>query len=91
VIPDPPYSKEQLLAYVEHCREKCREVIRNLTDEKASQRYRFGNADLSFGDILLYNMRHACHHTGQLNMLLRQTKDIGSRWMFKAREELEGS
>src|SRR5512139_1893750 len=35
VLPPRQYSKDELLAYLEHCRQKCRVTIDALTDERA--------------------------------------------------------
>ena len=37
VIPERPYTKEELQTYLEHGREKCRARIAEMTDEKANQ------------------------------------------------------
>lgn len=85
VIPDPPYGKEQLLAYLEHGRNKCKEIIFNMTDELAEKPYKFRKGSISFAELLLYNMRHVQHHAAQLNLILRQKRDIGSPWVFQAK------
>jgi uncharacterized damage-inducible protein DinB len=89
VIPERPYTKQELLTYLAHGRAKCRETIANLTDESARRPYKFGKVDLSFAELLLYNMRHVQHHSAQLNFILRETHDIGSRWVFRAKTGLE--
>src|SRR5947207_2521535 len=38
LLPARPYSKDELQAYLEHGREKCRTTIEALTDEQARQR-----------------------------------------------------
>lgn len=85
IIPERPYTKDELLTYLEHCRKKCRARIEALTKEKAHQRWVFGSVDLSMGELLLYNMRHVQHHAAQLNLILRQTIDSAPRWVFKAK------
>ncbi|OGC95008.1 MAG: hypothetical protein A2W25_02490 [candidate division Zixibacteria bacterium RBG_16_53_22] len=85
LFPPRVYTKDELLTYLEHGREKCRATTESLTDEKASRLWRFGSVDLSFGELLLYNMRHVQHHAAQLNLILRQTTDSAPRWVFRAR------
>ncbi len=85
IIPERPYTKDELQAYLEHGRKKCRARIEALTDEKARQRWVFGTVDLSVAELLLYNMRHVQHHAAQLNLILRQTIDSAPRWVFKAK------
>jgi len=85
IIPERPYTKDELQAYLEHSRKKCRARIEALTDEQARQRWVFGSVDLSVAELLLYNMRHVQHHAAQLNLILRQTTDSAPRWVFKAK------
>jgi len=88
-IPERPYTKAELLTYLEHGREKCRATIGALTEEKAGRPFKFGSVDLTFGDLLLYNMRHVQHHSAQLNLILRQTIDSAPRWVFRAKSDLD--
>jgi hypothetical protein len=85
VLPERPYTKDELHTYLEHGRRKCRATIEALTDEKAQQRAEFGWLDLSVAELLLYNMRHVQHHAAQLNLILRQTTDSAPRWVAKAK------
>lgn len=85
LLPERIYSRQEMLDYLDYCRQKCRTVIGALTGRRAAERYRFGNVDLNVGELHLYNMRHVQHHAGQLNLLLRQAADIGSGWTFRAR------
>lgn len=84
VLPERVYTKAELLTYLEHGRRKCRTVIDAMTDEKAARIFKFGTLDLSFGELLLYNMRHVQHHAAQLNLLLRQNIDSAPRWVKRA-------
>jgi hypothetical protein len=81
IIPENPYTKEDIAKYVAHCREKCRSVIDALDSEAAGRRFRSGWLDMSFGELLLYNLRHVQHHAGQLNLLLRETGNVPPRWV----------
>jgi hypothetical protein len=36
---------------------------------------------VSFGELLLDNMRHVQHHTAQLNVVLRERADTASPWI----------
>jgi hypothetical protein len=84
LLPDRPYTKEELQAYLDHGRKKCRAVIEALTEEKARGRRDFGFLDLTFAELLLYTMRHVQHHAGQLNLILRQQTDAAPRWVRQA-------
>jgi hypothetical protein len=85
VLPEQPYTKKELLDYLDHGRRKCRETISTLTDDKARRQYQFGSVNLTIAELLLYNLRHVQHHSAQLNFILRETSDIGSRWVFRAK------
>ncbi len=88
LIPDKIYDKQKILAYLKQSREKCKQIIYALTDEKLIQRFREGDEpndmDYPILEILLYNLRHTQHHTAQLNMLLRQGVDKHMEWSFRA-------
>lgn len=79
-----PYSKEQLHAYLEHGRRKCRETIDAMTEETARQRCGISWHDMTNAEMHLYNMRHVQHHAAQLNLILRQTTDAAPRWVRRA-------
>ena len=84
LLPDKPYTKDELHTYLEHGRRKCRAVIGSMTDEKAGQRCGIDWHDLSNLELHLYNMRHVQHHAAQLNLILRQTVDAAPRWVKRA-------
>jgi DinB superfamily len=72
----PPYTKDQLRAYLEHGRERCRATIRTLTAEKARQLCSFAWGEVTFLVyflvLLLCNMRHIQEHAAQLSLFLGQ-------------------
>jgi hypothetical protein len=89
VLPDRVYSKDELLNYLEHGREKCRTAIASMRDEKAPQRVRLDwPEEMTIAEMLLYNLRHVQHHAAQLNLILRQKIDSAPRWVSKARHKL---
>jgi hypothetical protein len=81
ILPNKIFAKEELKIYVEHCRKKCKTTIESINQTTASKRYKFGSIELSFLELMLYNMRHVQHHTAQLNLLLRQQIDSAPRWV----------
>ncbi len=85
LLPERPYTKGELQAYLEHGRKKCRAVIESLTDEKARRYREFEWLNASEAELLLYNLRHVQHHAAQLNLILRQTIDSSPRWVAKAK------
>jgi hypothetical protein len=69
VFPDRAYTKDELLAYLDHGRNKCRAAIEALTDDQA------------FAELLFYTLRHVQHHAGQLNFILSQHTGSAPRWV----------
>ena len=86
IIPDRIYSKEELLGYLQTCREKCRQVIMNITEENVNELWIEADGDRTFPklELLIYNMRHVQHHAAQLNMYLRQEINDAPRWVSRA-------
>jgi len=75
VSPEQPYTKEELQAYLAETRRKCHATIFALTDERAHQIISYPWAEgknVSFLELLLYNMRHTQEHTAQLSLFLGQ-------------------
>jgi hypothetical protein len=87
-LPPRPYTKDELQTYLNYGRKKCQTTIEALTDEAAQRRCRFGWGEISFAELLLYNMRHTQEHASQLNLLLGQKTDSASGWVGKARSSI---
>jgi DinB superfamily len=88
VMPERVYSKDELLSYLRHCREKCHSLISKLTFETATARWVNDYKNYSIIEILIYNVRHIQHHTGQLNMILRQAINDAPGWVSQAKGKL---
>jgi hypothetical protein len=87
--PDRAYTKEEMLAYLEHGRSKCRATIGGMTETWAAEPSGFTRLGLSQFELVLYNLRHVQHHTAQLNLLLRQRTNSAPRWVGKTARGLE--
>jgi len=85
LLPERPYTKDELLTYLEHGRAKCRTFIEALTEDAARKRCGFERRDMSVAELLLHSMRHVQHHAAQLNLILRQTVDTAPRWVGQAK------
>ena len=89
LVPLRVYSKEELLGYLEFCRQKCRTRINTMNEqmffENTKTTYREGYTVL---ETFLYNMRHVQHHMAQLNLLLRQTIDDAPKWVSRTKHTL---
>ena len=84
VIPERPYSKAEMLDYLRHCREKLRMTLIDLTEEDANRMCKVGRREMSYAELLLYNMRHVQHHTAQMNLILRQETNSAPPWVGRA-------
>ncbi len=77
-VPRRTYTRDELLTWLAACRGKARDVIENLTDERADallppkSNYR----GLPFSDLLLVNLRHVQEHSGQMNLFLGQHEAV---------------
>ncbi len=84
-LPEKPYSKEQLQAYLLLCRKKCRSTFETLTDEKAAQRCKLPSGEeVSFVELQLYSMRHVQEHVAQLNLHLGHHLPSVPDWVSRA-------
>jgi len=61
-LPERVYTKEELLSYINFCKDKCHDLIADLTEEKAEQKWANKYRNYSLYELLLYNMRHVQHH-----------------------------
>src|SRR5690606_5163013 len=84
VLPDEPYSKAQILDYLDQCRRKCQTTIEALTDETARRRCVFSWFEPSFLELQLYSMRHVQEHAAQLNFFLGRHGVEVTDWIAQA-------
>ena len=84
-LPERPYTKDQILAYLDACRARCQSTIDELTDEKAQQRCIFEWMEPSFLELQMYSMRHVQEHAAQLSLVLGQHDVAGLDWIAGAR------
>jgi len=87
-LPDRVYDKDELLTYLAFCRQKCWDLIDDLTVEAATENWINVSQTMVYPtiEILMYNMRHVQHHTAQLNLLLRQEINDAPDWIYRAGE-----
>lgn len=85
-VPDQPYAREQVRAYLALCREKCRTTIEELTDARAREICTFRWMEPTYLELQLYCMRHIMEHAGQLGYFLGQHGVAGIDWVSKARD-----
>lgn len=71
-LPTRVYTKDELLDYLSYGRKKCRAMIDALTNETAHRQCQFAWGEVSFVELLLYNMRHVQEIAAQLSLFLGQ-------------------
>jgi hypothetical protein len=74
-VPEQPYTKEELRAYLASMRRKCHATLVALTDEQARQPITYPWSEgqpISYLELQLYNMRHVQEHAAQLSLFLGQ-------------------
>jgi uncharacterized damage-inducible protein DinB len=68
------YTREELLGYLEQCRNNYQNTIADLTPDQANRTYSFAWGNLPYAELLLYVMRHVQEHAAQLHMFLGQNR-----------------
>ncbi len=89
-LPERVYTKEELLIYLEHGRQKFRHLMAGLTEEGAHRPSGIPRRDMTVAELLMYNMRHVQHHAAQLYLILRQSIDSAPDWVSKTKAKLGG-
>ena len=80
LLPPRTYTKDELGAYLDHNRSKCRATIARLTDERARHICKLSWGEVGFLELLIDNMRHVQEHGAQLNMFLGQQVGSNPDW-----------
>ena len=88
IMPERTYTKEELLNYLNFSRNKCHNIISGLTKETSASRWINEYKNYSMIEVLIYNMRHVQHHTGKLNLLLRQSGNEPPDWVSQTKAEM---
>lgn len=86
-LTDRPYAKDELLRYLRHGREKCRDVIHSLTDAAAGGPSGFAWLQCTVAELHLYNLRHVQHGAAQLNLRLRDAGATVPAWVARTATE----
>ena len=93
VLPSRLYSRDDILQYLQHSFDKCRQLISSSTETEMVAPWIQPDEVGLHGlcppivehytrlEILFYNFRHVQHHVGQLNLLLRQEADLAADWI----------
>jgi hypothetical protein len=87
VLPEKPYTKDQIRTYLIQCRKKCQETIEGLTDEKARQVCKFEWMEPTFFELQIYCMRHVQEHAAQLSLLIGRDNATLTDWVSIAEDK----
>lgn len=88
VMPPKTYSKQELLDYLEHCRNKAYKLVDSFTDQLVQSPWVNKTKKFTVLEVLLYNMRHIQHHAAQLNKILREEIDQAPGWVSVANRKM---
>lgn len=86
-LPQAPYTKADVSAYLQHGRRKCRATIDALTDERARQVCTFSWMQPTFLELQFYNLRHVQEHAAHLNLFLGGQGLAVTDWISKVKDE----
>lgn len=84
VMPDRTYTKQELLTYLDFCRNKCRTRIQTV-DGMAPQQVRPNWINMSVAELMLYTMRHVMEHAAQMQLVLGQNIGYGGKWVSRTK------
>jgi hypothetical protein len=87
-LPERAYTRQEVLGYLQLCRERCKATIEALTDETAMRRCSFGWGEVSFIELQLYSMRHDQDHAAQVSLLLGQRGITVRDWVTVAKDPI---
>jgi hypothetical protein len=88
-VPDRPYTREQLRAYLASLRQKCHDTLVTLTDEQARRPVEYPwsqGQPISYLELQLYSMRHVQEHAAHMSLFLGQHGVAGEQldWVPRA-------
>ncbi len=91
-LPERPYAREELRAYLAALRRRCQATLMALTDEEAQRPVAYPwskGQPVSYLELLLYTLRHVQEHAAQLSLFLGQhaVADGATDWVARARGE----
>jgi len=79
--PEKTYTREFIEAYLNHCREKAKSLIDQITEEQLGQPSGFSWIKGTAAEVHVYNIRHIQHHAAQLSLRLRLDSQVDVPWV----------
>lgn len=94
-LPEQPYSKEELHAYLVSMRQKCHNQLFRLSNDQMRRPVAYPwsrGRPVSYLELQLYNLRHIQEHAAQLSLFLGQhaVPDAKLDWVAQAKNEPGG-
>ncbi|NHJ31795.1 MAG: DinB family protein [Asgard group archaeon] len=83
---DEILTKKELLDYLASVKEKCDQVLKELTMEKLEEKNSYFWTGPTLAHRLIYNIRHSQHHIGRLNSILRRHMGDVSKWIITSKD-----
>lgn len=83
------YSRQELLGYLEHCRQTCQRIVLDMSTEEANRLCSFAWGEVPFAELQLYSLRHVQEHTAQLHLFLGQQTGREEGWVASAQTNSE--
>ena len=78
VVAKEAYLQEDVLEYLELCRKQIEDIAKLDLEAPAG----FNWLPMNKYEMLIYNLRHIHHHTGQLIDRLREKANVSSNWVI---------
>jgi hypothetical protein len=94
-VPEQPYTKEVLRAYLASMRAKCHDALLALTDEQARRPVEYPWSEgrpVSYVELQLYTLRHVQEHAAHLSLFLGQHGVSGEAldWVPRPKDDPAG-
>jgi hypothetical protein len=86
-VPETVLSKEDLLNYLEEMRNKCVDVLGNLTNEQIQGKNSYFWTGSTLSHKLVYNIRHSQHHVGKINNILSTNGIEAAKWVIDPKKK----
>jgi hypothetical protein len=84
-FPEHEATRAELLEWLQSCRAALAARLSTLPEDGTEGRpCRLGWGTVGAVELLLYNLRHVQHHTGQLNLLVRRSGHAPPPWILRA-------
>lgn len=83
LLPPRQYSRDELLAYLDHGRKKGLLAINDLKEASASRICKFNWGEMPYLELLIDIIRHNQEHGAQISMFLGQQAGLNARWVTK--------